>query len=288
MDPALLKERELFKKRALSTPAVEKRKVPCSSGSSSSKKKKPKSDQGSASKSNSENGPLSYRALPGSTGYKFGVLAKIVNYMKTRHQRGDTHPLTLDEILDETKLLDIGMRQKQWLMTEALINNPKIDVTDGKYAFKPKYNLRDKKALLRLLDKHDQRGLGGILLEDIEEGLPNAQKAIKVLGDQIVFVTRPDKKKILFYNDKSCQFTIDEEFQKLWRSIPVDSMDEEKIEDYLKRQGISSMQETGPKKVLSAQKRKKSASQRKRKFKAHNNHMAGLLEDYSEGVSGKE
>ncbi|XP_059821039.1 transcription initiation factor IIE subunit beta [Hypanus sabinus] len=288
MDPALLKERELFKKRALSTPAVEKRKVPCSSGSSSSKKKKPKSDQGSASKSNSENGPLSYRALPGSTGYKFGVLAKIVNYMKTRHQRGDTHPLTLDEILDETKLLDIGMRQKQWLMTEALINNPKIDVTDGKYAFKPKYNLRDKKALLRLLDKHDQRGLGGILLEDIEEGLPNAQKAIKVLGDQIVFVTRPDKKKILFYNDKSCQFTIDEEFQKLWRSIPVDSMDEEKIEDYLKRQGISSMQETGPKKVLSVQKRKKSASQRKRKFKAHNNHMAGLLEDYSEGVSGKE
>ncbi|XP_062902569.1 transcription initiation factor IIE subunit beta [Mobula hypostoma] len=288
MDPALLKERELFKKRALSTPAVEKRKVPCSSGSSSSKKKKPKSDQGGASKSNSENGSLSYRALPGSTGYKFGVLAKIVNYMKTRHQRGDTHPLTLDEILDETKLLDIGMRQKQWLMTEALINNPKIDVTDGKYAFKPKYNLRDKKALLRLLDKHDQRGLGGILLEDIEEGLPNAQKAIKVLGDQIVFVTRPDKKKILFYNDRSCQFTIDEEFQKLWRSIPVDSMDEEKIEDYLKKQGISSMQETGPKKVVSVQKRKKSASQRKRKFKAHNNHMAGLLEDYSEGVSSKE
>lgn len=40
------------------------------------------------------------------------------------------------------------------------------------------------------------------------------------------------------------------EFQKLWRSVPVDSMDEEKIEDYLKRQGISSMQETGPKKVV--------------------------------------
>ncbi|XP_067848982.1 transcription initiation factor IIE subunit beta isoform X1 [Heptranchias perlo] len=288
MDPALLKERELFKKRALSTPAIEKRKVPTSSGSSSSKKKKPKPDQGGSSKQNSENGSFTYRALPGSTGYKFGVLAKIVNYMKTRHQRGDTHPLTLDEILDETKLLDIGMRQKQWLMTEALLSNPKIDVIDGTYAFKPKYNLRDKKALLRLLDKHDQRGLGGILLEDIEEGLPNAQKVIKVLGDQIIFVTRPDKKKILFYNDKSCQFTMDEEFQKLWRSIPVDSMDEEKIEEYLKRQGISSMQETGPKKVACVQKRKRPASQRKRKFKTHNDHLAGILEDYTEGVSGKE
>lgn len=41
------------------------------------------------------------------------------------------------------------------------------------------------------------------------------------------------------------------EFQKLWRSVPVDSIDDEKIEEYLKKQGISSMQETGPKKVVS-------------------------------------
>ncbi|MEQ2202882.1 Transcription initiation factor IIE subunit beta, partial [Xenoophorus captivus] len=137
------------------------------------------------------------------------------------------------------------------LCRKALVNNPKIDIRDGTYGFKPKYNLKDKKALLRLLDKHDQLGLGGVLLDDVEEGLPNAAKAIKALGDQIVFVTRPDKKKILFYNDKHCQFAVDEEFQKLWRSVPVDSIDEEKIEEYLKKQGISSMQETGPKKVVS-------------------------------------
>lgn len=50
--------------------------------------------------------------------------------------------------------------------------------------------------------------------------------------------------------DQKCHLSI-EEFQKLWRSVPVDSMDEEKIEEYLKKQGISSMQETGPKKVVS-------------------------------------
>lgn len=33
---------------------------------------------------------------------------------------------------------------------------------------------------------------------------------VEALGDQIIFVNRPDKKKILFYNDKSCQFTVDE------------------------------------------------------------------------------
>ncbi|XP_019498391.1 PREDICTED: transcription initiation factor IIE subunit beta [Hipposideros armiger] len=260
MDPSLLRERELFKKRALSTPVVEKRSVPSesSTSSSSSKKKKAKLEQGgsSGSKQNSDhsNGSFNLKALTGSSGYKFGVLAKIVNYMKL----------------------------------QALVNNPKIEVIDGKYAFKPKYNLKDKKALLRLLDQHDQRGLGGILLEDIEEGLPNSQKAVKALGDQILFVNRPDKKKILFFNDKSCQFSVDEEFQKLWRSVTVDSMDEEKIEEYLKRQGISSMQESGPKKVAPIQRRKKPASQKKRRFKTHNEHMAGVLKDYSDVVPGKQ
>lgn len=65
-------------------------------------------------------------------------------------------------------------------ISQALVNNPKIDVRDSTYGFKPKYNLKDKKALLRLLDKHDQLGLGGVLLDDVEEGLPNSAKAIKV------------------------------------------------------------------------------------------------------------
>lgn len=47
MDPALLRERELFKKRALSTPAVEKRQAASDSGSH--KKKKPKFDKESSS-----------------------------------------------------------------------------------------------------------------------------------------------------------------------------------------------------------------------------------------------
>ncbi|XP_068583304.1 transcription initiation factor IIE subunit beta isoform X1 [Cebidichthys violaceus] len=311
MDPALLRERELFKKRALSTPAVEKRQAASDSGSHKKKKSKVDKESSSGSKHSAESNNGNFN-IKTSSGYKFGCLAKIVNYMKTRHQNGDTHCLTLEEILDETKLLDIGMKQKQWLMTEvcftfpeyshtspniqylvcmlrkALVNNPKIDVRDGTYGFKPKYNLKDKKALLRLLDKHDQLGLGGVLLDDVEEGLPNSAKAIKALGDQLIFVTRPDKKKILFYNDKHCQFTVDEEFQKLWRSVPVDSIDEEKIDEYLKKQGISSMQETGPKKVLPVQKRKKQGGQRKRHFKTHNNHLAGVLEDYSEGVPVKK
>uniref|UniRef100_G1PA36 Transcription initiation factor IIE subunit beta n=1 Tax=Myotis lucifugus TaxID=59463 RepID=G1PA36_MYOLU len=292
MDPSLLRERELFKKRALSTPVVEKRSVSSeSSTSSSSKKKKAKLEHGgsSGSKQNSDhsNGSFNLKALSGSSGYKFGVLAKIVNYMKTRHQRGDTHPLTLEEILDETQHLDIGLKQKQWLMSEALVNNPKIEVIDGKYAFKPKYNLKDKKALLRLLDKHDQRGLGGILLEDIEEGLPNSQKAVKALGDQILFVNRPDKKKILFFNDKSCQFSVDEGKPFCNNTFfTLSSLRTELITPNIDSQN-KSLCFTPPRAVAPIQRRKKPASQKKRRFKTHNEHMAGVLKDYSDIAPGK-
>lgn len=33
--------------------------------------------------------------------------------MKTRHQEGESHPLTLEEILDETNQLDVGNKVKQ-------------------------------------------------------------------------------------------------------------------------------------------------------------------------------
>lgn len=56
---------------------------------------------------------VNYKTMSGSTQYKFGVLAKIVKHMKARHQEGDDHPLTLEEILDETNQLDVGSKVRQ-------------------------------------------------------------------------------------------------------------------------------------------------------------------------------
>lgn len=50
--------------------------------------------------------------MTGSSQYRFGVLAKIVKHMKNRHQDGDDHPLTIEDILDETNQLDIGTSVK--------------------------------------------------------------------------------------------------------------------------------------------------------------------------------
>lgn len=51
---------------------------------------------------------------------------------------------------------------------------------DSKYLFKATYKLKDRKSLLKLLKQQDLKGLGGILLEDVEESLPHCEKALKV------------------------------------------------------------------------------------------------------------
>ncbi|XP_053612209.1 transcription initiation factor IIE subunit beta isoform X2 [Plodia interpunctella] len=224
--------------------------------------------------------------MSGSSSYRFGVLARIVRHMRARHQDGDDHPLSLDEVLDETNQLDVGNKVKQWLQTEALQNNPKIECThDGKYIFKPVYKIKDKKSLLRLLKQQDLKGLGGILLEDVQESLPHCERALKSLAQEILYITRPtDKKKILFYNDKTATLDVDEEFVKLWRATAVDAMDDAKIEEYLEKQGIKSMQDHGPRKPI-APKRKK-AAQRRRQFKKprDNEHLADVLETYEDNT----
>lgn len=81
---------------------------------------------------------------------------------------------------------------------------------------------------------------------------------------------------------------VDDDFTKLWRSVTVDAMDDAKIDDYLQKQGIRSMQDHGIKKPV-APKRKK-AQQKKRQFKRprDNEHLAEVLETYDNNTITKK
>lgn len=81
---------------------------------------------------------------------------------------------------------------------------------------------------------------------------------------------------------------VDEDFQKLWRSVAVDAMDDGKIDEYLEKQGIRSMQDHGPKKPL-IPKRKK-PQQKKRQFKKprDNEHLTDILEVYEDNTITQE
>ena len=125
MDSALLKEREAFKRRAMAVPTVENKAAKRSDGSRDAKDKKKSAALGAQSQSAKAKQEMaqmkaaaantsssSFGMGAGSSSYKFGVLAKIVRHMKTRHMEGEDHRLNLDEILDETNQLDVSNKVK--------------------------------------------------------------------------------------------------------------------------------------------------------------------------------
>ena len=98
---------------------------------------------------------------------------------------------------------------------------------------------------------------------------------------KLIQIPRPcDKKKVLFYYDHSTDFEVDDEFIKQWRSVGVDGVDDAKIEEYLDKQGIRSMQDQGMKKTF--MKKKKGQGKRKNRAPKDNEHMKDVLQDYSE------
>ena len=171
-------------------------------------------------------------------------------------------------------------------MSEALPNNPKLDQPEiGRFMFKPPFKIKDGKSLLRLLKAHDLKGLGGVLLDEVQESLPHCEKVLKHRASDIIFITRPiDKKKILFYNDRSANFSVDEEFQKLWRSATVDAMDDNKIEEYLEKQGIRSMQDHGIRNKPIPKRKKAPLKKRQFKRPRDNEHLADILETYEDNT----
>ena len=90
------------------------------------------------------------------------------------------------------------------------------------------------------------------------------------------------KKKVLYYNDKNSpdNIQVEEDIVKYWRDVAVDALDEDKIDDYLEKQGIASMKDAFASKIQNVATKKK-GSARGRASKKHNDHLGNLLNDYN-------
>jgi len=276
----LLKQREEFKKRATAQPTVSKRPAP--SADSAKEKKKSHKKKKSSDTPNSNARVLADLSIPAasSTAANFSTLAKIIDYMKKRHLNKQNWPLSLKEILEEVQVFDLPKRSEAWL-AEILPTNRRISVDEGKFIFKPPYRVKGTTSLLTVLKRHDMEGKGGILLSDLNECIPNADKIAQLLGDAVIDIpTQISKRKdhVYFYNDPEASFKVNEEFCSIWRNVSVDHLDEKKIEEYLQKHGIDTMRDLAPKKGSGPPKRK--TVKRKTVTKVHNEHLTNVLETY--------
>ncbi|PAV70109.1 hypothetical protein WR25_09681 isoform B [Diploscapter pachys] len=219
-----------------------------------------------------------------SNASNFSIMQKIVDYMKRRHLDGQNHSLTLTEILDELPKnnFDVTPKTKTWL-SEALPNNPRLQLDDkGKYIFKPPYKIKGKKGLLALAQKYHTEAKGSILLSDLNECIPHADKILEEMANDKLLIVVPTqvnkrKDKSVFFNDIDMDFPVEEEFKALWRNVGVDHLDEKKIEEYLQKRGIDAMKDLTPK-VQQAGLPKRKAVRKRGNAKMHNEHL--VLEDY--------
>uniref|UniRef100_A0A915PK06 Transcription initiation factor IIE subunit beta n=1 Tax=Setaria digitata TaxID=48799 RepID=A0A915PK06_9BILA len=290
MDPVLLKQQAAFKARA--TQAVEMARKSATTSTSHStydaeasrkKKRKVYSDPQLAAKSLSDFNSKNPSAQSTSNAVNFGTMAKIVDYMKKRHLSSQQWALSLKEILEELQIYDLGKKSEAWLQ-ESLPMNPRLTIDEnGKYLFKPPYKIKGKNSLLALLKKYHVEGKGGILLSDLNECIPAAEKHIEALSNVVIDVhTMINKRKdhVYFYNDPATDYEVDEKFKSLWRNASVDHLDEKKIEEYLQKHGIDVMKDLAPKKVNAAPPKRK-VPRRRANQKVHNEHLTDVLEDYS-------
>ncbi|XP_068691726.1 transcription initiation factor IIE subunit beta-like [Montipora foliosa] len=286
MDPSLLKDLKDFKARSIKQPTVESKKSKPAHSTSDQPKSKSKEPKRSylpkelLQPKKPASPSIDYKTHTFRSKHKFAVLAAIVDFMKNRHLQRKFEALSVDEILDQINYTDISPSDKAWLANEALKGNSKLVHKEGKFSFKPKYYVKDKKQLLKLLERHEESGSGGILLDDIRESLPDADEVVKAAGRRITFITRPtDKKVVLFFKNDQHQLKVDEEFQKHWRGVSVDGIGENDIEKYLVNAGIATMQDSGVRKPQQAKQKRKPI----RRFKKLNTHLdESTLKDYSQ------
>ncbi|XP_063865857.1 general transcription factor IIE subunit 2-like isoform X2 [Scylla paramamosain] len=180
---------------------------------------------------------------------KFSVLRTVVDFLKMRYQEKDTEHYTFEEMTEKAGLLHLNAEVKEWLVKEALPHNLKVEVTEGMYyLFKPPLPITGRHSLLRLLRQKYKKGLGGVMLSDVQECVgPRWKKIMRQVEREVLQVVRKaDRKLIIFHKDKSLSLSVSEELVRVWRGLSFSDSNktDEDIETYLLQEGFKAMQIT--------------------------------------------
>ena len=203
-----------------------------------------------------------------------------VEYLKTKGI-----PQTLNDLLS---YLSVQHKEDQYKNSIAAIlqRHDKVDFerkgagAESTYSFRPVHNIRSADRLLGHLQS--QRTFQGLSARELRDGWPQAEDAIDELEQQgKLLVTRNRKDnhaKMVWPNDPSLKFGVDDEFQNIWHKIKLPPPDA--LADELKREGLTPANKKGSKKAMMKTPEKKTKKPRKG-GRTTNTHMAGVLRDYS-------
>ncbi|KAL8942268.1 MAG: hypothetical protein Q9211_001470 [Gyalolechia sp. 1 TL-2023] len=220
---------------------------------------------------------------PRDTGIGQHIMTQItyaIEYLKTKNT-----PQSLSDILSYLSMQTREESYKSNVETilsrhEKVNYQPASKGSPALFSFRPAHNIRSAESLLaHLQSQHTAQGLS---VKELRDGWPDVEDAIDQLEfDGRLLVTRNKKDnhaRMVWPNDPSLHFEVDDEFQKIWSRIKLPEPGA--LADELEREGL-----TPANKHRTIKKPMKAQEKPKRKArsggKTTNVHMAGILRDYS-------
>eukprot|EP00055_Hartaetosiga_balthica_P006991 m.23441 g.23441 ORF g.23441 m.23441 type:complete len:226 (+) comp5543_c1_seq2:66-743(+) len=139
-------------------------------------------------------------------------------------------PISFAETLAKS---NFGTQKKAWrgeLLDMVKVNCEKLDWNDDDETieFRPKYNVSDKEELVTLLQKFNEKGLGAIIENELEESYSKAVDDVAELEEAglLYSIKNPaTRQTLLFFRRTDLDTTMDEEIVQRWRQVGMKGVD---------------------------------------------------------------
>ncbi len=220
---------------------------------------------------------------PANTGTGKDIKTQIYYAIENMKEKG--RPQTLTDIISYLNIHNEPERHKaniaHVLKTHPKVEyDPKNDGGEGTFSYRPIHNIRTANGLLGFLQS--QKTAQGLDVKKLKDGWPGAEAEVDNLESaRKLLVTRNKKDnhaKMVWLNDPSLAFPVDEEFASIWHRIKLP--EPEQLANELEGAGLQPANKSRAANVKPVEQAKKTKKPRKG-GKTTNTHMAGVLRDYS-------
>eukprot|EP01025_Chloroclados_australasicus_P061980 TRINITY_DN8137_c0_g2_i1.p1 TRINITY_DN8137_c0_g2~~TRINITY_DN8137_c0_g2_i1.p1 ORF type:complete len:324 (-),score=82.55 TRINITY_DN8137_c0_g2_i1:315-1286(-) len=184
--------------------------------------------------------------------------------------------LTLEEI-DEKLNFDI---QGDEALQQALMETGRIEIMDGVYKFKAKYQISDKFGLLELLKNFQNEGLPADDLKDSYKNVMNDIEELKKSRDLYGIWSTDIKGYMLYPQDPALKIDVDDDLVEFYRGIEHPLVQED-FDQLLQEYGITPTRRTAKRQraapIQSKNQKKKTKERKIRRYT--NTHLMELFKD---------
>eukprot|EP00056_Hartaetosiga_gracilis_P018184 m.9944 g.9944 ORF g.9944 m.9944 type:complete len:229 (+) comp6468_c0_seq1:30-716(+) len=163
------------------------------------------------------------------------ALDKIINEAKKTRKR-----IHIQNILENAQLAN---QKRSWMeeLMGLIRDCDKLDWFENETVlFKPKYNISNKGELLKLLKSFEEKGLGTVLVNELEESYDEVLRDIDALVDEGLayrLTVKNAKGDVLFYRRTDLEVPMDHEIVMRWRQVSMAALTEQDVIKQLKAAG---------------------------------------------------